>query len=317
MSSTLRESNETTDRPHTSDGELKRKSDLMTKSERIQKDQINWWAIIWLGLAHVGAVFAIWTFTWQALLMTLFLHWVCGCLGITLGYHRLLTHTGFKTYAWVRYMFATIGTVAGEGSPLDWVADHRKHHAHSDMPGDPHSPHDGTIWSHMFWLAFDTHGGDRPKHLHRWCPDLASDRGMWFIDKMFLPINILVSLAVVAIGYGIGGTSMALSFFVWGVALRLVLVLHTTWFVNSAAHIWGYRNYETTDNSRNNWWVALLSYGEGWHNNHHAYPRMAKHGHNWWELDVTWNVIRLLRLSGLAWDVVDYRTAAEKRKQAA
>ncbi len=290
---------------------------LGTKAERVRWGNLNYWALTWLILAHVGALAAPWFFTWQALVVTVFMHWVCGSLGICLGYHRLLTHTGFKTFAPVRYAFAVIGSLAGEGSPLDWVADHRKHHAHSDLPGDPHSPHDGSWWSHMFWLAFDTHNGDHAKHLRRWCPDLASDRGMWVVDRMFLPINIIVGLVIGGFGYWLGGWPMAASMVAWGVFVRLVLVLHSTWLVNSASHIWGYRNYETTDNSRNNWWVAIVSYGEGWHNNHHAYPRMAMHGHKWWEVDMTWMVIRMLRATGLAWDVVDYRTAAEKREMQA
>jgi stearoyl-CoA desaturase (delta-9 desaturase) len=243
----------------------------------------------------------------------LVLHWVTGSLGICLGYHRLLTHTGMATHNWVRYVFATIGTIAGEGSPLDWVADHRKHHAFSDQEGDPHTPNDGGIWSHVFWLAVHSHNGDRKAYLQRWVPDLYKERGMRILDLLFLPIHIAVGFTLFGIGYWIGGMELATSLLVWGMFVRLVGVLHATWLVNSASHIWGYRNYETTDDSRNNWFVAIVAYGEGWHNNHHAYPRMAKHGHKWWEFDITWQMIRLLRATGLVWDVVDYRTAAEKK----
>ncbi|TWU06458.1 acyl-CoA desaturase [Stieleria varia] len=285
-----------------------------TGEERRERGVLSWWAIGWLGLAHV-VVFAAapFTFTWTALGVALFLHWVTGSLGICLGYHRLLTHTGMKTYSWVRYFFATIGTLAGEGSALDWVADHRKHHAHSDLEGDPHSPHEGGWWSHMIWLAYPTHNGDRKGYLMRWVPDLYKDKGMRFLDVMFLPLHIMVGFALFGIGYAIGGSSMGWSMLVWAMFVRLVAVLHTTWLVNSWSHMWGYRNYETTDDSRNNWLVAIIAYGEGWHNNHHAYPRMAKHGHHWWEFDITWQAIRLMRAVGLVWDVVDYRTAAEKR----
>jgi len=134
------------------------------------------------------------------------------------------------------------------------------------------------------------------------------------LDTLFLPLHIGLGVALTTLGYAIGGGEMALSLLVWGMFVRMVFVLHVTWMVNSASHMWGYRNYETTDDSRNNWLVALLAYGEGWHNNHHAYPRMAKHGHRWWEFDLTWQIIRLLRSLGLVWDVVDYRTAAEKRE---
>ena len=135
-----------------------------------------------------------------------------------------------------------------------------------------------------------------------------------WIGRLFLPIHIVAGLGIMGLGYAYGewvshrtGPEMAMSFLVWGIFVRLCCVLHSTWFVNSASHMWGYRNYKTTDDSRNNWWVALISYGEGWHNNHHAYPRMALHGHKWWEIDVTWTTIRLMRMCGLAWDVVDYK----------
>lgn len=277
----------------------------------------SWWAIGWLTLAHVVCLAAPFTFTWSGFGIALFLHWVTGSLGICLGYHRMLTHDGMKTYPWVRDMFALIGTLAGEGTPMDWVADHRKHHKHSDQVGDPHSPHDGAWWSHMFWLAFHTHNGDRKAHLTRWVPDLYKLRSMRIIDVLFLPVHIATGFALFGIGYAVGGMPLAVSWLVWGMFLRLVAVLHVTWLVNSASHMFGYRNYETTDDSRNNWLVAIVAYGEGWHNNHHAYPRMAKHGHKWWEFDITWMAIVVLKKLGLVWDVVDYRTVAEKREKAA
>jgi stearoyl-CoA desaturase (delta-9 desaturase) len=263
-------------------------------------------------MAHLVVLAAPFTFTWTALGVALFLHWVTGSLGICLGYHRLLTHDGMKTYPWVRYLFATIGTLAGEGTPLDWTADHRKHHKHSDQIGDPHSPHEGPWWSHMFWLAYHTHNGDRAAHLQKWVPDLYKERGMRIMDYLFLPLHILTGFVLFGLGYAFSGMEMAVSLVVWGMFVRLVAVLHTTWLVNSASHMFGYRNYETTDDSRNNWLVAIIAYGEGWHNNHHAYPRMAKHGHKWWEFDITWMAILALKKLGLVWDVVDYRTAAEK-----
>ncbi|MGI9470546.1 MAG: acyl-CoA desaturase [Rubripirellula sp.] len=288
-----------------------------TTAERKRWRNISLWAVGWLTLAHLVVLTAPWTFTWTGLIVMFVLHWVTGSLGICLGYHRLLTHTGMKTYGWVRYTFATIGMLAGEGSPLDWVADHRKHHACSDQEGDPHSPNDGSVWSHMFWLAFHTHNGDRKAYLERWVPDLYKERGMRWLDIMFLPAHIAVGCILFGIGYLFGGMELALSLLVWGMFVRLVGVLHATWLVNSASHMFGYRNYETTDDSRNNWLVAIVAYGEGWHNNHHAYPRMAKHGHKWWEFDITWQAIRFLRATGLAWDVVDYRTAAEKKENEA
>ncbi|MEM9364377.1 MAG: acyl-CoA desaturase [Planctomycetota bacterium] len=288
-----------------------------TTEQRKRLSNISYWAVGWLTLAHVvSLVGAVPLFTWQAFVGMVILHYITGSLGICLGYHRLLTHTGMKTYNWVRHVFAGIGVMAGEGSPLDWVADHRKHHAHSDQEGDPHTPNDGGIWSHMFWLAFHTHNGDRIAYLKRWVPDLYKDPVMRAYDYLFLPMHILSGFALYGIGYLIGGSAMGWSFVVWCLFIRLVLVLHTTWLVNSASHMFGYKNYETTDDSRNNWLVAIIAYGEGWHNNHHAYPRMAVHGHKWWEFDITWQAVKLLRACGLVWDVVDYRTNAERRKRA-
>jgi len=268
---------------------------------------INWYVTLWIGVIHLGALAAPFTFSWEGLGLLLVLHWLTGGIGICLGFHRLLTHTGFQTYPWFRYTLALIGGLAGEGSAIDWVANHRKHHAHSDQDDDPHSPHHGAWWSHMFWLAFMTHGKEKEAHYKRWAPDLAKDRTMWVIDSLFLPVQISFGLLMLGAGYLYGGWPMAASFVVWGVFLRLVTVLHATWFVNSASHMWGYKNYDSGDDSRNNWWVALITYGEGWHNNHHAYPRMARHGHRWWEIDVTYMAIRVMRAVGLVWDVVDYK----------
>ncbi|MFK8115587.1 MAG: acyl-CoA desaturase [Rubripirellula sp.] len=277
-------------------------------------NNVSYWAIGWLTAAHLVVAFMAYsTFTWTGLAVMFVLHWITGSLGICLGYHRLLTHTGMKTYPWVRYFFAGVGTLAGEGSALDWVADHRKHHAHSDQEGDPHSPKDGGLWSHMLWLVYNTHNGDRKAYLERWAPDLYKERGMRILDVLFLPLHITVGFLLFGVGYAIGGLELGASLVVWGMFVRLIGVLHATWMVNSASHMWGYRNYETTDDSRNNWLVAIVAYGEGWHNNHHAYPRMAKHGHKWWEFDITWQAIRLLRATGLVWDVVDYKNAAEKK----
>lgn len=273
------------------------------------------WPIVgWLVLIHVGLLAAPFTFTWQALVLTLGLHWLTGGIGICLGYHRLLTHGSFKTYAPVRWLLGAVGCLGGEGSPADWVANHRKHHAHSDEDGDPHSPNDGAWWSHIFWIAWTTPGPVRTQHIQRWARDILNDRVLASLVYGFLPLNFIFSVMLFGIGYWLGGTAMATSFLVWGVFVRLAFVMHSTWLVNSASHMWGYRNYVTKDNSRNLWWVALLTYGEGWHNNHHAYPSMAMHGHRWWEIDTTFLVIRLMRRLGLAWHVVDYKQRREANK---
>jgi stearoyl-CoA desaturase (delta-9 desaturase) len=276
----------------------------------------NWPVIGWLVLIHIAALAAPFVITWQAVVLTFVLHWVTGGIGVCLGFHRLLTHGSFRTYAPVKYLLAFIGGLAGEGGALDWVAAHRKHHALSDKEGDPHSPLDGRWWSHMLWLGRSHYGRKSSEFTSRWAPDLVNDRGMHWLNVLAIPVHFAFGFLLFGIGYAWGGAYFGWSLVVWGVFVRFVFVLHSTWFVNSASHIWGYRNYPTTDNSRNNWWVALLTYGEGWHNNHHAYPRMAKHGHKWWEIDITFLTIRGLQALGLAWNVVDYRRRSEVQRSA-
>jgi fatty-acid desaturase len=268
---------------------------------------VDWYVVFWLGVLHVGALAAPFVFSWQAVVLTVFLGWLTGGIGICLGYHRLLTHQSFRTYRPVKWFIAWLGGLAGEGSAVHWVANHRKHHALSDEVGDPHSPQDGPWWAHMFWTTPNMRRSSYDEHNRRWAPDLMKDRMLIFLDRTFLLWQIVFGFALFGLGYWLGGSYMGWSFVVWGMFVRLCYVLHATWLVNSATHMWGYRNYQTNDNSRNLWWVALLTYGEGWHNNHHAYPRMARHGHRWWEVDVTFVAIRVLETLGLAWDVVDHQ----------
>jgi len=279
---------------------------LSDREQRIARGP-NYPVIGWLVLVHLGALLAPFFVTWPAIAVAAALYWLTGSIGVCLGYHRLLTHGAFQTYKPVRWLIALIGGLSGEGSAIDWIANHRKHHAHSDHDGDPHSPRDGAWWAHVFWLGWSIHGPAHEAHVNRWAPDLVKDPGMRLLGTLFIPLHILSGVLFLVAGGLLGGTHMALSFLVWGLFVRLVVVLHATWLVNSAAHMWGYRNYHTTDDSRNNWLVALVTFGEGWHNNHHAYPRMAKQGHRWWELDPTFAIIRLMQWSGLAWDVVDYK----------
>jgi fatty-acid desaturase len=280
-----------------------------------RKIVVSWAALIWLTLVHIAAVAAFWTFSWSGLALVFLLHWVTGSLGICLGYHRLLTHTGFETPTWMRRTLAVVGVLAGEGGPLTWTANHRKHHAFSDQPGDPHSPHDGPWWSHMFWLAVRMDDGDPQAFFKKWVPDLMKDKFLMSLESWFLPIHIALGAVLTGAGYLIGGLPLAMSWLVYGVFVRMVFVLHSTWFVNSASHMWGYKNYETRDDSRNLWWVAILAYGEGWHNNHHAHPRLAQHGHRWWEFDWTYGIIRLMRLVGLAKNVEDLKSLEDKNKK--
>jgi stearoyl-CoA desaturase (delta-9 desaturase) len=264
---------------------------------------LDWPIAFWIAVLHLGALAAPFAFTWQGLGLMFVLGWLTGGIGICLGFHRLLTHRSFTTYRPLRWLIAWLGGLAGQGSAIHWVANHRKHHALSDEVGDPHSPVDGPWWSHMFWFMPLMSREDYAQYNLRWAPDLARDPVLRFLDRTFLLWHILLGALLFAAGDAWGGSRMAWSFLLWGMFVRLVYVLHSTWLVNSATHMWGYRNYETTDNSRNLWWVALLTYGEGWHNNHHALPRVASHGHRWWEFDVTYLTIRLMESLGLAWDV--------------
>jgi stearoyl-CoA desaturase (delta-9 desaturase) len=280
------------------------------RGKNLYPNGIDWPVSLWLVSLHVGALFAPFTFTWTGLILAVALHWITGGLGICFGYHRLFTHTSFKTYRPVRWMLAFVGGLAGEGGVDDWVAIHRAHHAMSDQVGDPHSPRDGGWWSHMLWIARAR--PDREAFNKKWAPDLSRDPVLSFICRRFLSSHIVFGLLVLGAATLYGGWQFGASVTVWAIFLRLCAVLHVTWLVNSASHMWGYQNYETNDDSRNNWLVALLGYGEGWHNNHHAFPRMANHGHRWWEFDVTYRTIRACALVGLVWDIVDYRNHAEK-----
>lgn len=248
--------------------------------------------IFYLAILHLGALAAPFCFSWSAFWLFAVLY-VVTSMGVTLGFHRCLTHGAFETHAWVRWLLAFVGGLAGEGGVLQWVADHRKHHRFTDKPGDPHSPHDGFWWSHIVWTW---HNSDaKRKHYQTYCPDLLADPVVVLIDRTFLLWHFI--LAVVF--FYLGGWS----WLVWGVFLRLTLVLNATWAVNSICHKWGNQPFKTGDESRNVWWVALLTNGEGWHNAHHAFPTNARHGLRWYQYDSTYWLICVLEFLGLAWDV--------------
>ena len=252
---------------------------------------------IFLGIAfiHAGLIFAPKTFSWPAFWTFFHLQWITGGLGITLCFHRLLTHRSMKVPKWLEYMLAVCGTLALQGGPIKWVATHRVHHAFSDRPQDPHSPKVGFWWAHMFWLfAYDDVLDNRTK-CAQYAPELAKDRVYQLLNEAHALPNVILGLLL----YAMGGWS----FVIWGIFVRTAFVYHSTWLVNSAAHIWGYQTYQTNEGSRNNWWVAALTFGEGWHNNHHAYPYSAAHGLRWWEVDITYLTIRLLAWLGLAEDI--------------
>lgn len=264
---------------------------------------VSWTITGWMALMHVGAVIALWHFSWGGLALFVGLHFVTACLGITLGYHRLLTHGSLVVARPLKYFFTLCGMLSAEGSPLMWVSTHRKHHVHSDEDEDPHTPRHGFWWSHMLWFYPETTRAEMINLYKRWAPDLYKDPVQRFFDRTFAIYPLILGAVLYAAGEYF--FQQGLSWMLWGLCARMVMAYHSTWFVNSATHLWGYRNYETSDKSRNLWWVALLSYGEGWHNNHHAHQRLAVHGHRWWEFDVTYMVIRALKAMGLATKVQD------------
>jgi len=244
---------------------------------------------------HLLAVAALFRINTGAMLTALVLYFVGGSFGIGMGYHRLLTHRGYKTYPWIEYFLTWCGTLALEGGPIFWVATHRVHHQKSDREGDPHSPREGTWWAHMGWILTGQGLHHDASVLARYAPDLKRDPVHRWLSEWHWTSNVVVGLLLLAVG--------GWDYVLWGIFFRVTFTLHCTWLVNSATHLWGSRRFETRDDSTNNWWVALLSFGEGWHNNHHAHPVSARHGLAWYELDINWIGISLLKALGLAWDI--------------
>lgn len=269
-----------------------------------QQGRINWITTIVMGLFHVLAIVALFFWSWQNVIAFFVMYFFAINLGIGVAYHRLLTHRGFRTPKWIEYFVTACGTMALEGGPIFWVATHRVHHQNSDQEGDPHTPVDGTFWSHAGWILSGRAMHSETALLGRYAPDLTRDKNhVWLSKYHWLPLT-LTGFAQIAVGAALakpghalaGGLTMVL----WGTFLRVVVGLHATWFVNSATHLYGKRRFETRDDSRNNWWVAILTGGEGWHNNHHAHPVSARHGLAWFEFDINYYCIWLLEKAGLA-----------------
>jgi fatty-acid desaturase len=253
---------------------------------------------------HLGCLPATFVFSWIGLGIALLLTWLTAAVGITLCYHRLLAHRSFKTPTWFKYLLTLIACLAWQGGPIQWVGVHRIHHAYSDHERDPHSPLHGFVWAHMFWFLLREPVEQR---LLKAAGDLQRDSALRWINKWFwVPQMMLIPLLFLCGEYSssVGLNTSGWSWLVWGICVRTVMVYHMTWLINSATHTWGYRNFETTDYSTNLWWVALLAFGEGWHNNHHAFPRSAAHGFRWFEIDLTYSMIRVLACVGLARDIV-------------
>ncbi|MFO0975164.1 MAG: fatty acid desaturase [Planctomycetaceae bacterium] len=262
----------------------------------------------------VGAVVSAWRYgymNWFYLSLML-LGWFFTGTGITVGYHRLFAHKAFDTYRWIRWYWMIMGALAVQASPLAWCAVHRRHHATTDRPGDPHSPHihgdgwwaavKGFWYSHTGWLF--TGYLVRTDH-QRYVPDLLDDPVAVWIHRYYETVLVPLSLAIPALIAGLvtGTWQGAWLGFLWGGLARVFMVHHITWSVNSICHLFGRCDYRINDHSRNNLFVALASFGEGWHNNHHAFPSSARQGLKWWQIDVSWYIIRTMEVLGLAWNV--------------
>ncbi len=267
-------------------------------------DKINWNTITVVTLFHVAAIGAFFTFSWQNAAAAFILWWIAGSFGVGIGYHRLLTHRGFSAPKWLEYILSVFGTLALQSGPLTWVTTHRLHHAFTETEKDPHSPRDGTYWAHMGWIFRGTAQNQSWATMERYCPDITKDRFQLALNKYYYVPIIIVSMGLLAIG----GWTMLL----WAVALRTVCGWHFTWLVNSATHLWGTRRFETRDDSRNNGLIAAVTFGEGWHNNHHAHPRSAKHGLAWYEFDVNWVQIKVLEKLGIIDQVYAYSHTSEQ-----
>jgi fatty-acid desaturase len=280
--------------------------------------------VVVMALCHLLALLALfpyffsWTGVWLLAVSTFL-----STLGVNLCYHRMLAHRGLSCSKRVEHCLAILGVMAYQFGPAYWVAIHRRHHQYGDDARDPHSPRAGFFWAHIGWLFAASDNTDPETLMQRYAPDLLRDpfyawletNGIW---GRIVPATWLVYFAAGFLAELAAGGTLAdsvqfgASLLIWGAVLRTVLVWNATFAVNSVCHVWGYRNHDTPDDSRNNPLVGLLAFGEGWHNNHHAFPRSARHGHRWWELDLTWLSIRALALAGL----VTVRDAGPKHRPA-
>jgi sn-1 stearoyl-lipid 9-desaturase len=243
---------------------------------------------------HVGALAVFWpgVFQWPALAAALVVFYATVALGISLCFHRALTHHSLRLFKPFEYLLAIFGTLALQGDPIRWVAVHRKHHAHADREGDPHSIHGGFRWAHLDWVYRHNIALPTDEEMLHFAPDLYAQRFYRALQYLNIPLQVALGVGLFAFG--------GWSWVILGIFVRLAISYHSTWLVNSASHMLGYRTYQTGDQSTNCWWVAVISWGEGWHNNHHAFPFSARHGLRWFEIDMTWWHVRILALLRLA-----------------
>jgi fatty-acid desaturase len=256
---------------------------------------------------HVGALAAFWPgfFSWSALAAAGVVSYATVALGISLCFHRILTHRSLRLLKPIEYLFAIFGTLALQADPIRWVSVHRKHHAHADHEGDPHSIADGFKWAHMDWIYRHNIALPSDEEMRHFAPDLYAEPFYRALQYLNIPLQVALAFGLFAFG--------GWSWVVWGIFVRLAVSYHTTWLVNSAAHMLGYRTFATPDQSTNCWWVALISWGEGWHNNHHAFPFSARHGLRWFEVDLTWWHVRVLAFLRVA-DRVKVPTKAMQQR---
>ena len=275
------------------------------------RQTINWKNVAMVTFFHLLAIPVFFTFSWQNLAALLIGNWIVGSLGVGLGWHRLLTHRSFKAPKWLEYVLSTFATMSMQDAPDKWIATHRIHHAFVETEKDPHSTRSGFWWAQIGWVVWGRAQDHDQATMKRYVPDLLKDKGHVLISRFYY-VPIIVSAFIL---FAIGGWSMV----IWGVAARVVFGWHTTWFVNSLSHIYGSRPHETSDYSTNNWFVALLTFGEGWHNNHHAFPTSARHGLQWYQFDMNWIAIRIFEKLGWAKQIKlpDFKPAVVELKQAA
>jgi fatty-acid desaturase len=259
--------------------------------------EMNWPIRVGLWIVNLGAllVFVPGSFSWSAVAVMFALWYITGGIGVSLCYHRTLTHRSLVLAKPIEYATALFADLALQGGPISWVATHRKHHAYTDKEGDPHDARRGLRWTHIEWLYLPNEARPSTQEKHRYAADLMSDPYFRFLEANSLWLQVALGIGLFALG--------GLPWLVWGVFVRLIFVYHITWLVNSASHRFGYRTFETSDKSTNCWWVGLLAWGEGWHNNHHAFPFSARHGMRWFEFDQTWLVIKILAALRLASNV--------------
>lgn len=273
-----------------------------TLTARSRRGRISAFKVtVWTG-CHLSLIFLPMTYGRAAAIAFLVSTYITLQFGLVLGYHRLVSHRAFQTHPWLQGALALIGTLAGQAGPIRWAAIHRHHHRFSDLPDDPHSPQHGFAWAHFLWALHvepTVSLGER----ERLTRDLARHRFLVFCDDHFRHINLAAAVGTFLIGWVLASAVQGAALVVWAVSLRMVCLWHITFLVNSLGHVAGYRNFETADRSRNSWLLGILAMGDGWHNNHHASPASAAHGIRWFEVDVTYRLIRVLERLGLAWNV--------------